>query len=109
MSGPIWPKVPAGFVRSMLAGHSSLGLFLAAIAYLVCVTGTVAVFADELRRWEQPDRVRFVEMTPQAMDKAVDNVLVQMPAARSVSFYLPEPDAPRARVLGSGEKGFHRV
>ena len=26
---PIWPKVPAGFVRSVLAGHSALGLAFA--------------------------------------------------------------------------------
>ena len=33
---PIWPKVPAGFVRSVLAGHSALGLAFAALIYLVC-------------------------------------------------------------------------
>ena len=27
---PIWPKVPADFVRAMLAGHSALGLAFAA-------------------------------------------------------------------------------
>lgn len=109
MSGPIWPKVPAGFVRSVLAGHSSLGLFLAALAYLVCVTGTVAVFADELRRWEQPDRVRFVEMAPAAVDRAVDEALKQMPKAKSVTFYPPAEDAPRARILASAGKEEHKV
>jgi uncharacterized iron-regulated membrane protein len=108
-TGPIWPKVPSGFVRSVLAGHSSLGLFLAALAYLVCVTGTIAVFADELRRWEQPDRVRFVEMAPAAIDRSVDEALKAMPDATSVTFYPPAEDAPRARIAATAGKDEHKV
>ena len=37
---PIWPKVPAEFVRAMLAGHSALGLAFAALIYLVCFSGS---------------------------------------------------------------------
>ncbi len=43
------------FVREMLAGHSALGLAFAALIYIVCLSGTVAVFTNELQRWEQPD------------------------------------------------------
>src|SRR5262249_32489287 len=32
---PIWPAIPAGFVRAVLAGHSSLGLAFAALIFLV--------------------------------------------------------------------------
>jgi uncharacterized iron-regulated membrane protein len=44
-----------GFVRAMLAGHSALGLAFAALIYVVCLSGTLAVFLQELQRWEQPD------------------------------------------------------
>jgi uncharacterized iron-regulated membrane protein len=43
------------FVRAMLAGHSALGLAFAWLIYVVCLTGTLAVFANEFKRWEQPD------------------------------------------------------
>lgn len=43
------------FVRSMLAGHSALGLAFAALIYIVCASGVLAVFLQELLRWEQPD------------------------------------------------------
>ena len=49
-------KIPAKFVASVLAGHSTLGLTFAALIYIVCFSGTVAVFANELLRWSaQPD------------------------------------------------------
>ncbi len=41
-------------VRSVLSSHSILGLAFAAIIYIVCLTGTVAVFAPDLERWEVP-------------------------------------------------------
>src|SRR5262245_4005568 len=39
----------------MLAGHSALGLAFAWLIYVVCLSATVAVFANEFKRWEQPD------------------------------------------------------
>ena len=47
--------LPPDFVRAMLAGHSALGLAFAALIYVVCLSGTLAVFAYEFQRWEQPD------------------------------------------------------
>jgi uncharacterized iron-regulated membrane protein len=47
--------LPPDFVRAMLAGHSALGLAFAWLIYVVCLSGTVAVFANEFKRWEQPD------------------------------------------------------
>lgn len=49
----VW--LPPNFVRSMLAGHSALGLAFAALIYVVCASGVLAVFLHELYRWEQPD------------------------------------------------------
>ncbi|MDH4981230.1 PepSY-associated TM helix domain-containing protein [Hyphomicrobium sp. D-2] len=49
------PLLPPKFVQAMLAGHSALGLAFAALIYIVCLTGTIAVFMFELQRWEQPD------------------------------------------------------
>jgi uncharacterized iron-regulated membrane protein len=45
----------APFLRAMLAGHSALGLAFAALIYIVCLSGALAVFVLDLTRWEQPD------------------------------------------------------
>lgn len=77
-----WPRVPAAFVRDMLAGHSALGLAFGALIYLVCLTGTLAVFVNELQVWEQadapvvtaPDAVAVDRAAHAAMDAAAETV-----------------------------------
>ena len=47
----IWLRMSAPFVQAVLAGHSSLGLAFAALIYLVCFSGTVAVLVHDFERW----------------------------------------------------------
>jgi uncharacterized iron-regulated membrane protein len=102
---PIWPKVPADFVRAMLAGHSALGLAFAALIYLVCFSGSIAVFTYEFNRWEQPAGPVLHEASPQAADAAFRAVLAKNPKAHDLFIRLPEPAAPRLSVHGEDAKG----
>lgn len=67
------PKVPPAFVKAVLAGHSALGLFFAALMYLVCLSGTLAVLHDETVQWENPGAP-----TGQPTDVAFGVALAQM-------------------------------
>lgn len=95
---PIWPKVPAEFVRAMLAGHSALGLAFAALIYLVCFSGSIAVFTQEYTRWEQPAGPVLQHTTPQAADSAFRQALATNPAAHDLLIQLPQPVRPRLTV-----------
>lgn len=86
------PLLPPGFVAAVLKGHSGLGLAFAAILYLVCLTGSIAVFAYELQRWENADLSRLDAVSPEAVQKAVsaavaatgegvEHVFITMPGA----------------------------
>lgn len=68
---PIWPRVPSGFVKGQLRAHKLLGLALAAVMYLVCVTGAIAVFYAEFERWEQPGAPEMAQASPEAVGRAV--------------------------------------
>lgn len=67
----IWPRLPAAFVQRVLEGHKILGLGLAAILYLICLTGWVGVYYVEVERWERPNLPEFSVVTPEAMSLAV--------------------------------------
>lgn len=67
------PLLPPDFVRAMLAGHSALGLAFAALIYVVCLSGTLAVFVNELQRWEQPDAPLVSAVTPDAVSALLAN------------------------------------
>lgn len=102
---PIWPKVPAEFVRAMLAGHSALGLAFAALIYLVCFSGSIAVFTQEYGRWEQPAGPVLSQASPQAADAAFRAVLAKNPKAHDLYVRLPEPTYPHLSVHGDDAKG----
>jgi uncharacterized iron-regulated membrane protein len=96
---PIWPKVPAGFVRSVLAGHSALGLAFAALIYLVCFSGSVAVFAWEFQRWEQPDVPVLTTARPATIQTAMEQAIRAVgDGVEHVYISPPTPDLPRLGV-----------
>lgn len=68
---PLLSRVPADFVRAVLKGHSGLGLAFAAAIYLVCLSGTVAVFAHEFQRWELAGTPRLETLSPEAAQTAL--------------------------------------
>ena len=94
--GWAWPRVSAAFVREALSAHSALGLAVSALIYLVCVSGTLAVFVAELRAWEQPHPKGPVSV------RAIDTALIQAQqrAGRGGTLYLmlPPMEAGRARL-----------
>lgn len=95
--------LPPQFVRAMLAGHSALGIAFAALIYVVCLTGTLAVFLHELNRWEQPEAP--VVASPLSPEAA--NALLQATYAKAVAagaahdVFIMGPSPVQSRVLGN--------
>lgn len=106
---PIWPRIPAEFVRAMLAGHSALGLAFAALIYLVCFSGSIAVFTQEFTRWEQPAGPVLRDASPQAADRAFRQALAHNPKAHDVLVQMPEAARPRLTAHLDDAKGAERT
>jgi uncharacterized iron-regulated membrane protein len=94
----IWPKVPAPFVRAILAGHSALGLAFAALIFLVCFSGTVVVLLLDVERWESPGVATVGPVTPQAIETVRAEALAKYPGAHHIFASLPTADQPRFNV-----------
>lgn len=97
--------LPPQFVRAMLAGHSALGIAFAALIYIVCLTGTLAVFTHELKRWEQPDAPRIEgSLTAEAAAKALEGTYAKAVAANAAhDIFIMGPGSAQQRLLA----GFH--
>lgn len=97
-------KIPAKFVASVLAGHSTLGLTFAALIYIVCLSGTVAVFANELLRWERPAGPVVAEASPAVIDQAAKAAYARASSVRPVDelyVQVPTGDLPRLLIQAS--------
>jgi uncharacterized iron-regulated membrane protein len=95
--------LPPLFVRAMLAGHSALGIAFAALFYVVCLTGTLAVFLHELNRWEQPN----APVITQPLSAEAANTLLQTTYAKALAagaahdVFIAGPSPIQSRVLAN--------
>ena len=93
----------AQLVRQALQAHSVLGLAMAALLYVTCLTGSLAVVGQDVARWEQPRLAERLEVAPQRLQRAVEAAWVRLGAPPdSLVLDLPTPEMPRLRLRWHG-------
>ena len=65
--------------QSALNAHSWVGVFLSVLLFLVCLSGTLAVFHLEFERWEQPHIPEMQSVDEHAIEHAMDSFLDKHP------------------------------
>ena len=94
-------------VKQSLAAHSVIGLVVGVLMYLICLTGTLAVFAEAFERWEQPGIAEFYHydaaMISRAWQQFIDRV-EEVPESLYVIF--PTDDLPRMHVSGGEQEWY---
>jgi uncharacterized iron-regulated membrane protein len=99
--GAIFMKlVPsAAFVKQSLAGHSWIGLMVGALMYLVCLSGTLAVFYKEIERWEQPQVQESTHYDAATIERAYHGLVERGAGITHHMFIaLPTADMPRTSI-----------
>lgn len=93
----------SSLVRQSLAGHSWLGLLLGALMYLLCLSGTLAVFYLEYERWEQPHVEEVPNPEPAAVERAFNRFLHNDDVELTEHMYVVLPTEASPRVSVSSE------
>jgi len=94
-------------IKQSLASHSWLGIAMGAVLYLICLSGTLAVFLHELERWQQPDIEEFSELPASAISRAYQQFMAQINGPqKTVWVILPTADLPRAHVSNGDVERF---
>lgn len=103
MATSIWPKSSKIRVDRSLSAHSVMGLVISALLFIVCLSGTVAVFEDEIGWWENPVTEPIHTVSPEAAQTAARNVIAAQPETTHLYLYLPKDNWPR--YLAGGDDG----
>lgn len=100
-------KLSAKFVKTMLSGHSQIGLIVGALMYLICLTGSLAVFFEEFERWEQPKVEEYHTLASEPIQQAVTE-FNQRVNNQALPLYvvLPTNDVPRAHISDGEHEWF---
>lgn len=91
----------ASVVKRALSAHAAIGLIAGALLYIVCLTGTVSVFYPELQRLEQPVAPEMHDVSPEAVQRAVEAVLASeegKPKTTHLYVHMPVEDLPRTTI-----------
>lgn len=88
----------------MFDAHSAIGLAVGALMYIICLTGSLAVFYPEFERWEQPNIAEYQDFPASSVSQAYQQYAetVKRPE-KSVYVVLPTKEVPRAH-LSDGEQ-----
>ena len=82
--------------QNALNAHNWVGVFLSVLLFLVCLSGTIAVFHLEFERWEQPHIQEMDNVSPAAIEKAMDTFLAQnTQETHHLYVVFPTSDIPR--------------
>lgn len=93
-------------VKRSLSGHGWIGLLIGGFVYLICLTGTLAVFNEEFRRWEQPYVAEDISYAANLVEKAINEfVLNDKFESQNLSVVLPSPTLPRTIIYAGDSPG----
>lgn len=97
--------LPPKLVKSALSAHSWLGLMIGGLMYIVCLSGTLAIFYEEIERWEQPVAEEFLEVDPQFAESVFNAYMSAPETATTEHMYLvfPHETLPRLKVSSDTE------
>lgn len=76
------------------------------LMYLVCLSGTLAVFFEELERWEQPYVEEFAALDPAIAERTFNEWMSRVDVTPHMYFVLPTESVPRARLATEDESWF---
>lgn len=104
---PLMVRIPANFVAAVLKGHSGLGIAFAAAIYLVCLSGSITVFYEDITRWENASAPYVESVSPQAAQNAIKQAADRAgDGLEHINLFMPDATAPLFRVsvdLADGE------
>ena len=95
-------RLPPTLVRTALAGHSTLGLGIAALLYIIALTGTVAMLAPELDRLQMHGKPVAGPVAPTLVARTIETLAAEQHWAR-VTVEYPLPTLPYIVVTAKGD------
>lgn len=90
-------------------GRATLGLALAGLLYVICLTGTLSVFRDEFERWEQPLVPESPSYSAAQIARAVEQFRAEVVANPDKLYVvLPSESLPRLHLSADEQERYVR-
>jgi uncharacterized iron-regulated membrane protein len=84
-------------VRRALSAHSVMGIALSAVLYIICLSGTISVFKEDIHKLEQRGEPRVEYLSPESAQRAAEAGFNEEPS--SAHLYIQMPSGGHSRAL----------
>ncbi|MEO9600162.1 PepSY-associated TM helix domain-containing protein [Parasphingorhabdus sp.] len=84
--------------KRALAAHHLLGIAISAVLYIICFSGMISVFKEEIQLWEQSGDQTVSSLSPEATQVAAQNGMKADPTTAHVFIHMPTDQNQRAIV-----------
>ena len=95
------PLLSQQLVKSSLTSHSWLGLFLGGLMYIICLSGTIVIFYEEIERWEQPLADEHISLSSAQLEESFNSYIVSgEEVTEHMYLVFPNQALPRYKISG---------
>ncbi|MCC3860572.1 PepSY-associated TM helix domain-containing protein [Pseudemcibacter aquimaris] len=88
----------SSIVKKSLNAHSAIALAVSGVLYIICLSGTISVFKDELMLFENRTEPVVSSISGEAAEKAAANAIALDPETAHLFIHMPADDNKRAIV-----------
>lgn len=99
--------LPPHLVKSSLSSHSWIGLMLGGLMYIICLSGTITIFYEEVERWEQPAAEEFLAFDPVLVEQSFNRYMSSSDTELTEHMYIVFPNEALPRVKFSSDLEGH--
>lgn len=85
-------------VKRALAAHHALGIAISAVLFIICFSGTISVFKEEIQLWEQSGEQVISHLSAEAVQEAAQNGMNADPKTAHIYVHMPTNQNQRAIV-----------
>ena len=97
----------ADTVKSSLKSHRYIALWFSALLYLICLSGSVAVFFEEFERLEQPHINEYSNFPAESIQPAIDEYIKRLGKIPTATYIvLPTDDFPRTHITNGPDEWY---
>ncbi len=93
-------------VKRALSAHAVMGISISAVLYIICLSGTISVFKEDIHKLEQNGEPRVESLSPQSAQRAAETGFNAEPTSAHLYIQLPSQGHSRALVQTDNQEHY---
>ncbi len=100
------PPAKPSLVKRALSAHAVMGITISAVLYIICLSGTISVFKEDIHKLEQRGEPRVAYLSPESAQRAAEAGFNEEPSSAHLYIQMPSNGHSRALVQTDNQERY---